>query len=289
MLGRFARRLRAGDRGRPPPLEVAYLRRACRSPPSASDCKPASTLIHAPWLDLAQKAEDSGFDALYVADHLGVTASPFAALAAAAGVTSTLKLGTYVLNVGIRYPLAIASDAATIDVLSNGRFILGLGAGHTPAEWAMTGRDYPSAAARVGRLVETVDVVTKLLAGEVVTHHGRYVHVDDAFLLTPRPVQDPIPLLIGGNGAQVLRLGGAFRRHREPERNWAGPSKTAIRTRPTGATRRSTNGVAIVHGESPTSAPGARRTRATPRDHRAPRSRPRPGSPTRVRARRPPT
>jgi probable F420-dependent oxidoreductase len=159
------------------------------------------------WLDLARKAEDSGFHTLYVADHLGVTASPFAALAAAAGVTSTLKLGTYVLNAGIRDPLSIASDAATVDVISGGRVILGIGAGHTPAEWSMTGRDYPSAAERVGRLEETVDVVTRLLAGEVVTHHGRHVRVDDAFLLTPRPVQDSIPLLIGGNGARVLALG----------------------------------------------------------------------------------
>lgn len=160
------------------------------------------------WLDLAKKAEDSGFDALYVADHLGATASPFAALTAAALATSTLRVGTYVLNVGIRDPLAIASDAATLDVLSNGRFVLGLGAGHTPAEWIMTGRDYPTPADRVGRLVETVEVVTKLLRGEVVTHHGRYVQVDDAFLLAPRPVQPTIPLLIGGNGARVLRLGG---------------------------------------------------------------------------------
>jgi probable F420-dependent oxidoreductase len=160
------------------------------------------------WRELAKKAEDSGFDALYVADHLGATASPFAALAAAAEATSTLKVGTYVLNVGIRDPLALASDAATVDVISNGRFVLGLGAGHTPVEWSMTGRDYPTAAARVGRLVETVEVVTKLLQGEVVTHHGRYLHVDDAFLLAPRPVQTTIPLLIGGNGVQVLRLGG---------------------------------------------------------------------------------
>lgn len=160
------------------------------------------------FLDLARKAEAAGFDTLYVADHLGETASPFAALAAAAGATSTLKLGTYVLNVGIRDPLSLASDAATVDVISNGRFVLGLGAGHTPAEWAMTGRDYPAPAARVGRLAETVDVVTRLLAGEVVTHHGQYVHVDSASLATPRPVQETMPLLIGGNGAQVVRLGG---------------------------------------------------------------------------------
>ncbi len=160
------------------------------------------------WLHLAQRAERAGFDTLYVADHLGATASPFAALAAAACATSTLKLGTYVLNAGIRDPLSLASDAATVDVISNGRFVLGLGAGHTPAEWAMTGRDFPGAAARVGRLTETVDVVRRLLAGEVVTHHGRHMHVDDAYLLTPRPVGETIPLLIGGNGAQVVRLGG---------------------------------------------------------------------------------
>ena len=63
------------------------------------------------WTDLARKAEDSGFYALYVADHLGATASPFAALTAAALATSTLNVGTYVLNTGIRDPLAIASDA----------------------------------------------------------------------------------------------------------------------------------------------------------------------------------
>jgi probable F420-dependent oxidoreductase len=160
------------------------------------------------FLDLARKAEDAGFDTFYVADHPGETASPFAALAAAAGVTSTLKLGTYVLNVGIRDPLSIASDAATVDLISNGRVVLGLGAGHTPAEWAMTGRDYPAPAVRVGRLEETVDVVTRLLAGEVVTHHGARIHVDDAYLLTPRPVQEKIPLLIGGNGERVVRLGG---------------------------------------------------------------------------------
>ena len=119
---------------------------ACPSRRSASDCKPVSTPIGRAWLDLARKAEAAGFDTLYVADHLGVTASPFAALAAAAGATSTLKLGTYVLNAGIRDPLSLASEAATVDVISNGRFVLGLGAGHTPAEWAMTGRDYPTAA-----------------------------------------------------------------------------------------------------------------------------------------------
>ena len=158
------------------------------------------------WQELARKVESLGFDALYVADHPGVTASPFAALASAAAVTSTLKLGTYVCNAGVRDPVALAGDAATVDVLSNGRFILGVGAGHTPVEWTMHRRDYPSAQARVARLEEMVDVVTRLLAGEVVTFDGEYVATDEAFLLAPRPVQSTIPLLIGGNGTQLLRL-----------------------------------------------------------------------------------
>jgi probable F420-dependent oxidoreductase len=158
------------------------------------------------WVELARKVEALGFDALYVADHPGVTASPFAALVAAAAVSSTLKLGTYVCNTGVREPVALAGDAATVDVLSNGRLILGLGAGHTPVEWTMNGSDYPSARARVGRLGEMVDVVTWLLAGEVVAFDGQYVHTDSAFLVAPRPVQSKVPLLVGGNGKQLLRI-----------------------------------------------------------------------------------
>ena len=160
------------------------------------------------WLDLAAKAEDLGFDALYVADHIGVAVSPFVALAAAAAVTSTLRLGTYVVNCGVRDPLSIASDAATLDQLSDGRVVLGLGAGHTPAEWTMSGRAYPSAAQRVGRLAETVEAVEALLRGATVTSHGGYFELDEAVLAQPRPVQERIPILVGGNGPALLQFAG---------------------------------------------------------------------------------
>ena len=150
------------------------------------------------FLDLARKAEDLGFHALYVADHVGLTAAPFPLLAAAASATTTLRLGTYVLNCGVRDPLMIASETATLDAISDGRTILGLGAGHTPAEWTMNGKEYPSPSERVDRLEEVVALVPSLLRGETVSH--------DAHVEAPRPVQDHVPLLIGGNGTRVLQL-----------------------------------------------------------------------------------
>jgi probable F420-dependent oxidoreductase len=160
------------------------------------------------WRDLAVKVEALGFDALYVADHVGVAASPFVALAAAAAATSTLRLGTYVVNCGVRDPLSIASDAATLDQLSDGRVVLGLGAGHTPAEWTMSGRVYPSPAQRVGRLAETVEAVGALLRGDTVTFHGGSFDLHEAVLAEPRPLQARIPLLVGGNGPALLRMAG---------------------------------------------------------------------------------
>jgi probable F420-dependent oxidoreductase len=160
----------------------------------------------ASWSDLARRVEDSGFDALYVADHPGVSGSPFAVLAAAAAVTTTLRLGTYVCNTGVRGLVALASDAATVDVVSNGRLVLGLGAGHTPAEWTMEGHTYPSAKERMARFAEAVAIIQRLLAGEVVSFDGRYLQVSEAYLLAPRPVQERVPLLVGGNGLGLVDI-----------------------------------------------------------------------------------
>lgn len=103
------------------------------------------------WLRLAQRCEAAGFDALLTADHPGSDASPFVALAAAAAVTSSIGLGSYVSNAAVREPIVLATDVATLDVVSDGRARLGLGAGHTPAEWHAIGRERPmSAAGSVG-------------------------------------------------------------------------------------------------------------------------------------------
>lgn len=161
------------------------------------------------WVELARRCERDGFDALLAADHPGSASAPFVALAAAATATSRVRLGTYVVNAGAREPLDLAAEAATLDVVSGGRALLGVGAGHTPAEWSMYGRDYPPPGERVRRLEEVVEVTRRLLDGETVTFDGSHVRAVEARLAAPEPVQRPIPLLIGGNGASVLRYAAA--------------------------------------------------------------------------------
>jgi probable F420-dependent oxidoreductase len=156
-------------------------------------------------VSVAQQVEASGFDALCVGDHPGLTISPLVALAAAAPLTDTIRLGTAVLNAGVRHPFDIAADAATLDMVSGGRVLLGLGAGHSAQEWEMLGRPYPSPAARIDRLAVILPLVRDLLAGETVTHHGTDFTLERAHLeIVPRR---PVPILVGGNSRALVRLG----------------------------------------------------------------------------------
>jgi probable F420-dependent oxidoreductase len=148
------------------------------------------------WTDTARRAEAAGFAALYAADHPGSCAAPHVALAAAAAVTSTIRLGAYVVNTGIREPMLLAADVATLDVLSGGRAILGIGAGHTPAEWVAVGRTRPDVKGRIDHCIAVTEATRTLLAGG---------EVNGATLIRPRPVQQPIPLLIGGGNTRLLR------------------------------------------------------------------------------------
>ena len=160
------------------------------------------------WLRLARRVESARFDALLTADHPGSGASPFVALAAAAAVTSTLGLGSYVSNAGIREPILLAADVATLDVVSKGRARLGLGAGHTSAEWHAVGRDRPDVCGRVQRCLAVARAVRDLLDGNDVSIDDPHLCVRDARLSQPRPVQDRIPLTIGTANSQLLRWAG---------------------------------------------------------------------------------
>jgi probable F420-dependent oxidoreductase len=159
---------------------------------------------------LAAEVEAAGFDGLYVADHPGSTPAPFVALAAAAGVTERIQLGTCMLNAGVWNPVALAREAATLDVVSGGRAVLGVGAGHTPDEWTSTGRPYPSPGERVGRMIELVKATEALLRGDPVSLRGDHFTLVHATMSDPRPVRERIPLLIGGNGTRLLRFAAEY-------------------------------------------------------------------------------
>jgi probable F420-dependent oxidoreductase len=145
------------------------------------------------WVELARSAEALGAAALLVSDHPGTGPAPHVALAAAAAVTSTIALGAYVTNLSVRHPHHVAADIATLDVVSGGRAVIGVGAGHTPAEWTAVGRTIGSPGERVSEMISGVEQLRALLDAESPTR------------IEPAPVQSRLPLLVGGNGHRVLR------------------------------------------------------------------------------------
>lgn len=155
----------------------------------------------------ARRAEELGFDVVLAADHVGPAWSPLPLLAAIAHVTSTIRLGTLVLNNDMRNPVQLAWEASTLDRLSGGRFELGLGAGHTPSEYAATGIARSTAAVRKERLAESVEIVRRLLDGEAVDHAGEHYRIERARIT--RSAQERLPILVGGNGEHLLTHAGA--------------------------------------------------------------------------------
>jgi probable F420-dependent oxidoreductase len=156
----------------------------------------------------ANSVQDAGFDVLTIPDHLVATVSPFAGATAAAVATSRLHTGTLVLNNDLRHPVDTAREAASVAAISGGRFELGLGAGHMKSEYDAAGIRFDSGGTRVDRLVEAVDVIRPLLAGEPVDIDGAHYCVRaGAGALVAAPGV-PVPLLIGGNGSRVLQLAG---------------------------------------------------------------------------------
>jgi probable F420-dependent oxidoreductase len=158
------------------------------------------------WTAFARRAEELGYAALYVTDHLGRQLAPTAALAAAAAVTKTLRIGPYVLANDFRHPLIVAREAATLDRLSNGRLDLGLGAGWKRSDYRQLGMAYDPPGVRIDRMIESLGVIRRLLGGEEVTHRGRYYQLDRA-RVEPAPSQRPHPrIMLGGGGPRMLRV-----------------------------------------------------------------------------------
>ena len=191
-----------------------------------------------PWDDvqaLARAADVAGVHTLYVSDHL----MPFApvgepadapvleawtTLTAVATVTEHARIGTLVLGSTLRHPAVVAKMATSLDHVSHGRLVLGLGAGWQENEHAANGIPLPPVTERLDRFDETVAAVTLLLHEDGGTLSGRYVRLAGA-ACRPRPLQQRLPVLVGGSGERrTLRIAAA---HADAWHAWASPEEFA--------------------------------------------------------------
>lgn len=157
------------------------------------------------WAEQARKVEDLGYSSLLMPDHFDDQLAPVPALAAVACATERLKIGALVFDNDYRHPLMLAKEAATLDLLSDGRLELGLGAGWMKTDYEQSGIEYDAPSVRVDRFEEGVGIVKGLLESDgPFSFEGKHYKIAD-HVGTPRPFQRPRPpLMIGGGGRRVL-------------------------------------------------------------------------------------
>jgi probable F420-dependent oxidoreductase len=163
------------------------------------------------WSDTARRVEDLGFSTLQVTDHFVRTPlAPMLALAAAAQVTTDIRLGTLVLDNDFRHPAVLAKEISTLDLLCDGRLEVGLGAGWLEEDYAVSGIEMDAAGTRISRLTEAVRLIRGSLSGDQESVSGEFYRTE-GLRANPQPVQRPCPpLLLGGGGPRVLRMSARY-------------------------------------------------------------------------------
>jgi alkanesulfonate monooxygenase SsuD/methylene tetrahydromethanopterin reductase-like flavin-dependent oxidoreductase (luciferase family) len=185
-------------------------------------------------LAAAQDAEATGWHGVWIADHYmpntpdgapdaGPTHEAWALLPALAATTARVRLGTLVSPTSVHHPAVLANRAATLDHLSGGRTVLGLGAGWQVNEHAAYGLELEPPGARVTRFEEAVRIVRSLLDEPVTTFAGEVYTITEA-PCEPKPVQDRLPLLVGTRGPRMLRITA---RYADEWNTWGTPETAA--------------------------------------------------------------
>ena len=160
------------------------------------------------WVDLARRAEANGYSCLTMPDHFTDQLAPVPALMAAASATSTLRVGALVWDNDYKHPVVLAKELATIDLLSEGRLEIGLGAGWMISDYEQTGMAYDPAPVRIDRFVEGLEIIRRAMSGERFSFQGSHYRID-GYAGRPLPAQRPCPpILIGGGGKRVLGIAG---------------------------------------------------------------------------------
>ena len=155
------------------------------------------------WAELARRTEAAGYEVLTMPDHFTDQLAPIPALMAAASATTTLRVGALVFDNDYKHPVVLAKELATIDLLSEGRLEIGLGAGWMISDYEEAGIPYDSPKVRIDRFIEGVAVIRGAMA------EGSFSFSGDHYTITnyngqPKPMQARPPLLIGGGGKRVL-------------------------------------------------------------------------------------
>ena len=156
------------------------------------------------WRDLARTAEDLGYSTLYVSDHLDAQFGPLVAMTVAAEATSTLHVGSGVLNNDLRNPVVLAKEIATLGLAAEGRVEVGFGAGWLRSDYAQAGIEFDEPAVRVDRLAESLAVMKTLWSEGEATFTGRY-HTVLGARCDPRPASPP-RVIVGGGSRRILTV-----------------------------------------------------------------------------------
>jgi probable F420-dependent oxidoreductase len=160
------------------------------------------------WRELSRKVEDLGYSTLFIPDHFGDQWAPLIALASAAEATTTLNVGTLVLDNDYRHPVVLAKEIATLDLIAEGRLEVGIGAGWMRTDYEESGIPYDRAGTRVDRFSEAIGILKSMWSEGSATQEGQHYQVKAAQGL-PRPHSAPRPkLLIGGGSPRVLGIAG---------------------------------------------------------------------------------
>ncbi len=158
----------------------------------------------AAWRDHARLAEELGYSALYVTDHFDAQFGPLVAATVAAEATTSLHVGTLVLNNDLRNPVVLAKEIASLGLAAEGRIEVGLGAGWLRSDYEETGIHYDDPGARVDRLAESLIIMKSLWSQDETTFAGRYYEVSHA-RCDPRPASPP-RVIVGGGSRRVLTV-----------------------------------------------------------------------------------
>lgn len=167
--------------------------------------------LYADILEQIRLVDEAGFDGVWLGEHHftddGFLASPLTVAAAAAAVTNRVQIGTYVLLLPQHHPLRLAEAATAVDLVSDGRLILGLGLGYRPSELTAVGLD---SGQRGDLMDEALEVLVGCFTQERYSFDGRYFDLDQV-TMTPRPLQQPMPrIILGGQGRRMLHRSARF-------------------------------------------------------------------------------